>query len=109
MPNARPRDTSSKAWVMSAIEPGTSSAPAAPWASRKTTSHSSDGARPQRAEVGREPGKPDRVDAPPAVVVGQGTGQDQQGGQRREVSADDVGLALEDADHRRRQLAVRSA
>ncbi len=46
----------------------------------------------------------DRVDAPPAVVVGQGTGDDEERGQDREVAADDVGLALEDTDARGRQL-----
>ena len=56
--------------------------------------------RRQTAQRGRhrEPGQADRVDPSPAVVVGQGAGQDQQGGERREIAADDVGLALEDAD-----------
>ena len=52
----------------------------------------------------REPGEPDRVDAPPAVVVGQGSGQDQERCECREVPADDIRLALEDADDGRRQL-----
>ena len=45
-----------------------------------------------------------RVDPPPAVVVGQGAGQDEQGGEDRQVAADDVRLALEDADHGGRQV-----
>ena len=53
---------------------------------------------------GREADQADGVDAPPAVVVGQRAGQDQQRGEDREVAADDVGLALEDADQRPRQL-----
>ncbi len=79
-------------------------APAAPWARRKTTSHSR--RRRQAAQGGgrREPGQADGVDAPPAVVVGQGAGQDEQRGEDREVAADDVGLALEDADERPGQL-----
>ena len=58
MPNARARATPSKAWVMSASEPGMRSAPAAPWMRRKTTSHSSVGARPHRAEVAANPTRP---------------------------------------------------
>ena len=64
------------------------------------TSHSSVGARPHSADVAAKPTRPMRVDAPPAVVVGQRAGQDEQGGQDRQVAADDVGLALEDADER---------
>ena len=60
MPNARPRAAPSKAWVMSASEPGTSSAPAAPWRSRKTTSNSSVGASPHSAEVSANPARPMR-------------------------------------------------
>ena len=62
--------------------------------------------RRQAAQRGgrREPGQADRVDAAPAVVVGQGAGQDEQRGEDRQVAADDVGLALEDADQARRQL-----
>ena len=62
--------------------------------------------RRQAAQRGRdrEPGQADGVDAPPAVVVGQGAGQDEQGGEDREVAADDVGLAFEDADERPGQL-----
>ena len=58
--------------------------------------------RRQAAQGGRrrEPGQADRVDAAPAVVVGQGAGQDEQRGEDRQVAADDVGLALEDADQR---------
>ena len=52
----------------------------------------------------REPGEPDRVDTPPAVVIGQGSGQDEERGECREVPADDIRLALEDADDGRRQL-----
>jgi len=58
MPKARPRAGPSKACVISASEPGMRSAPAAPWASRKTTSSSSDGARPHRAEVAANPTRP---------------------------------------------------
>ena len=46
----------------------------------------------------READQADRVDPAPAVVVGQRARQDQQRGEDREVAADDVGLALEDAD-----------
>ena len=101
MPNARPRASPSKAWVMSASEPGTRRAPAAPWSSRKMTSHSSVGARPHSADVSANPIRPMRVDAAPTVVVGQGAGQDEQRGEDGEVAADDVGLALEDADESR--------
>ena len=38
-------------FVMIASEPGTSSAPAAPWNRRATTSHSSVGASPHRTDV----------------------------------------------------------
>ena len=67
--------------------------------------------RRQAAQRGgrREPGQADRVDAPPAVVVGQGAGQDEQRGEDRQVAADDVGLALEDADQRRRAAPGRCA
>ena len=58
MPNARPRSGPSKAWVMRASEPGMSRAPAAPWARRKTISHSMVGARPHRAEVAANPVRP---------------------------------------------------
>ena len=50
-PKARARAAPSKFAVMRDSGPGTSSAPAAPWASRKTTSHSMDGASPHSAEV----------------------------------------------------------
>ena len=62
--------------------------------------------RREAAQRGRhaEPGQADREDPAPAVVVGQGAGQDEQRGQDREVAADDVGLALEDAEERGRQL-----
>ena len=104
MPNARPRSAPSKAWVMRASEPGMSSAPAAPWARRKTISHSSVGASPHSAEVAAKPDQADGVDPPPTVVVGQRAGQDQQRGEDRQVAADDVGLALEDADEGPRQV-----
>jgi hypothetical protein len=52
MPNARPRSTpASKVWVMIDSAPGTRNAPAAPWSSRKRTSHSSVGANPHSADV----------------------------------------------------------
>ena len=96
-------------WVMSDSAPGTRSAPAAPCSRRNTTSHSRVGARPHRPDVDREARQPDGVDPPPAVVVGQGAGEDQQGGEDREIAADDVGLTLEDADDRRRAARARSA
>ena len=100
IPNARPRCGAVEAWVMSASEPGMSSAPGGalgepeddePFEGRRETA--------QRGGHG-EPDQPDRVDPAPAVVVGQGARQDQQRGQHREVAADDVGLALEDAEER---------
>ncbi len=62
--------------------------------------------RGETAQGGRrgESDEPDGVDLAPAVVVGQGTRQDEQRGEDREVAADDVGLTLEDADERPRQL-----
>ena len=104
MPNARPRSGPWNACVMSASDPGMSSAPAAPWKRRKRTSHSSVGASPHRAEVDGEPDEADRVDAPPAVAVGERAGQDEQGGEDGEVPALDVVLALEDRDDRGREL-----
>ena len=67
--------------------------------------------RRQAAQGGgrREPGQADRVDASPAVVVGQGAGQDEQRGEDRQVAADDVGLALEDADQASRAAPGRCA
>ena len=53
---------------------------------------------------GGEPDEADGVDAAATVVVGQRAGEDEQGGQHREVAADDVGLALEHADERAGQL-----
>ena len=53
----------------------------------------------------REAGQAERIDAAPAVVVGQGAGEDEQRGQDGEIAADDVGLALE---RRRRGEAGRS-
>ena len=85
-------------------EPGTSSAPAAPWSEPEDDQPFE---RRREAAQGRRDGEADQadgVDPPPAVVVGQGAGQDEQRGEDREVAADDVGLALEDADERRRQL-----
>ena len=51
IPKARPCSSPSKLAVSSASEPGTSSAPAAPCRTRKKTSSSMLGARPQRSEV----------------------------------------------------------
>ena len=51
MPKARARAAPSKLAVMMDSDPGTSSAPAAPWSSRKTTSSSMVGARPHSADV----------------------------------------------------------
>ena len=45
-PNARPCSSPSKVDVISASEPGTSSAPAAPWRTRKTMSVMMSGATP---------------------------------------------------------------
>ena len=45
-----------------------------------------------------EAGQADDEDPPPAVDVGQGPGDDQQGREDRQVAAVDVGLALEDAE-----------
>ena len=94
---------------MSASDPGTSSAPAAPWSEPEDDEPLE--RRREAAQRGcrREPDQADRVDAPPAVVVGQGAGQDEQRGEDREVAADDVGLALEDADERGRQLLADAA
>ena len=59
MPIARDRVASSrKVAVMIASDPGTSSAPAAPWSSRATTSSSSVGARPHRTDVMPKPHSP---------------------------------------------------
>ncbi len=62
----------------------------------------------QTAQRGRdrEPAQTDRVDAPTAEMVGEGTREDQQRGQDREIAADDVGLAFEYRDDRRRQLVA---
>ena len=98
MPNARPRSAPSKAWVMSASEPGTSSAPAAPWIEAEDDQPLERRRQAAQRGRGREPDQADREDPPPAVVVGQRAGQDQQRGEDRQVAADDVGLALEDAD-----------
>ena len=62
--------------VMIASEPGTSSAPAAPWRSRATISSSRVGARPHRTRRDAEAGEADDEDPPPAVVVGEGAGED---------------------------------
>ena len=51
------------------------------------------------------PIEPDGEHAPPAVVVGEGAGEQEQRGEDREVAADDVGLALERRDEAGRQLA----
>ena len=58
MPKARARSAPSNAWVIRASEPGTSSAPVAPWRSRKTTSHSRVGASPHSADVAANPARP---------------------------------------------------
>ena len=70
---------------------------------------SSVGARPHSAGGDGEAGQADGVDPPPAVVVRQRAGQDQQRGEHRQVAADDVGLALEDADQRWPAARGRSA
>ncbi len=58
-PMARDRCTwSANVAVMIASEPGTSSAPAAPWSRRATTSSSSVGARPHSTEVIPKPVSP---------------------------------------------------
>ena len=51
MPNARPRSGALEAAGDEGERPGDEQAPAAPWRSRKTISHSSVGARPHSAEV----------------------------------------------------------
>ena len=51
----------------------------------------------QDATRSPKPDEADREDLPPAVVVGEGAGEDQQRGEDREVAADGVGLALEHA------------
>ncbi len=51
IPNARPRAGPSNVAVMIDSEHGTSSAPAAPWKTRKRARSSRLGARPHRAEV----------------------------------------------------------
>ena len=68
-------------------------------------------ARRQAAQSGgrREAGQADGVDPPPAVMVGQGAGQDEQSGEDGEVAADDVGLTLEDADESSRGAPGRCA
>ena len=93
-------------WVMIDRAPGTISAPAAPWSSRKTTSHLEGRREAAQRRGDGEAGQPERVDPPPAVAIRQGAGQDQQGGEDRQVAADDVGLALEDADQGGRQFAA---
>ena len=62
---------------------------------------------PAQRRGDREAREPDGVDPAPAVVVGQRAGEDQQGGEDREIAADDVGLALEDAEDRRRAVRGR--
>ena len=109
-PNARPRSAPSNVWVMIDREPGTSSAPAAPWSKRgRGPANSRVGASPHKAGRDGEAGQADRVDPTAAVVVGQRAGQDEQGGEDGQVAADDVGLALEDADERGGQLASDAA
>ena len=105
-PKARARASPWKLAVMSDRGPGTSRAPAAPCSSRKTMSHSIVGARPHSADVGPNADQADDEDAPAAVSVGQRAGEDEERGQRREVAAGDVRLALERA---RRAVAGRSA
>ena len=58
IPNARPSSGPVKACVISASEPGTRSAPAAPCRSLKTTSDSSVGASPHSADVAANPIRP---------------------------------------------------
>ena len=57
-PNARPRSSPSKLAVMIASEPGTTSAPAAPWSTRATIRNSIDGATPHSSEVAAKPIRP---------------------------------------------------
>ena len=104
MPNARPRASPSKAWVMRASEPGMSRAPAAPWSSRKSDQELERRCQPAQRRRQREPGQTERIDAAPAVVVAEGAGDDEQRGQDGEIAADHVGLALEHTDHRGGQL-----
>ncbi len=58
IPKALASPGPSKADVMRASEPGTRTAAAAPWRSRKTTSASSVGARPHRTLVDPKPTRP---------------------------------------------------
>ena len=51
-----------------------------------------------------EPDQPQGEHAPPAEVVREGTGQDQQGGQREEVPAIDVVLGFQRAEQARMQV-----
>ena len=57
-PKARARASPWKLAVMSDSGPGTSRAPAAPWKSRKTMSHSMVGARPHSADASPNDARP---------------------------------------------------
>ncbi len=58
MPNARARAGPSNSAVRIASDPGTSSAPAAPWSTRNTTRSSSVGAIPHSTDVTPNPTSP---------------------------------------------------
>ena len=64
--------------------------------------------RRESAHDGRhaEQGQPDPEDPAAPVMVGQRARQDEQRGEHRQVAADDVRLALEDAEDRGRQVAA---
>ena len=106
MPNARPRSgPASKVWRDDREGAGHEQC-----ARRALEQPEDDQPLERRGEAAQhrcdgEARQPDRVDPPPAVVIGQRPRDDQQGGEDREIAADDVGLALEDAEERRRQLA----
>jgi hypothetical protein len=87
---------------MIASEPGTRRAPAAPWSSDHEEFECRRDAAQERDDP--EPDQADDEDPSPAVFVGHGSGDDQEGGQDGQVPAVDVGLALEDPEASRRQL-----
>ncbi len=103
-PKARARASPWKLAVMSDSGPGTSRAPAAPWNSRKTMSHSMVGRK--AAQRGREPERGEADDEDPAatVSVGQRAREDEERGQGGEIAAGDVRLTLERADLGGRQV-----
>ena len=65
------------------------------------------GARPHSSDVDAEADQADDEHAPPAVVVGQRAGQDEQRAERQQVAVLDVVLALEHVDEEARLLADR--